>query len=923
MVLKTKLWHTLEPASLFEAFRVDPGRGLSRRDAAGRLQRYGANAIVRRRQTSPAVIFLSQFKDFMIMVLLGATLISALLGEVADAITITAIVLLNAVLGFIQEYRAERSLEALQELSAPRARVRRDGMLLEIAAAELVPGDIIELEAGDRVPADARLVELAFLQVDESVLTGESLPVSKTLSVGRATSSNPGDCQNMVYMGTSITGGRGLACVVATGMRTEIGRIAGMMQRITVEATPLQVRLEQLGRWLVLACLAVCAAVSLTGIIRGEPVYTMFMAGVSLAVAAIPEGLPAIVTVALALGVQRMVRRNALIRKLPAVETLGCATVICSDKTGTLTENKMTVRQLYLGGRQLTVTGGGYAPEGDFLAAGRKVEPANDPDLRLLLEAGVFCNNAQLEEENAAGVGAVRKVMKLLSAAKSVWAVRGDPTEGALLVAAAKAGLALPGQRYQRVGEIPFDSDRKRMSVLCRGPQGESVLFLKGAPESTIDRCGTIAVGGKISKLDPAGRSKLLAANEAMAGDALRVLAVAYRRLPGLPAAIEAEDLEKDLVFLGLVGMVDPPRPEVKAAVEKCRRAGIRTVMVTGDHLATAVAVAREIGLLSDASDVLSGADVDAMSEADLARSAATVNVYARVSPRHKLRIVKALRRGGQVVAMTGDGVNDAPAVKEADIGIAMGRTGTDVTKEAAAMVLLDDNFATIVAAIEEGRGIYDNIRKFIRYLLACNVGEVLTMFLAALTGMPLPLLPVQVLWVNLVTDGLPAIALGVDPAEKDIMQRPPRGIKESIFARGLARKIYGRGLLIGVSTVAVFAGCLYGAGASLMRARTLAFATLVLCQLVHVFDCRSERRSLLELNWLTNISLLLAVLCSLAMTLAAIYVPQLQTVFETVGLSAAEWLLVLFVAGAGSIAVGLRRVLLAWRLRGRPDTDR
>lgn len=915
--METRAWHMLEPSSLFEYFRVDSGRGLNRREAVRRLRRYGANAIVRHRQTSPAVIFLSQFKDFMIMVLLGATVISALLGEAADAATIAAIILLNAVLGFIQEYRAERSLEALQELSSPKAKVRRDGALLELAAAELVPGDIIALEAGDRVPADARLFEMAFLEADEAVLTGESLPVCKALSAGSKGNVSPGDCRNMVYMGTSITGGRGLACVVATGMLTEIGRIAGMMQDIEKEATPLQARLEQLGRWLVLACLVVCAAVSVTGIARGEPIYTMFMAGVSLAVAAIPEGLPAIVTVALALGVQRMVRRNALVRKLTTVETLGCATVICSDKTGTLTENKMTVRRIYLEGRQITVTGSGYAPEGDFIEAGRKINLADDPDLRLTLEAGALCNNAHLQTESEYPAGVARRMIKLITPARAVWTVQGDPTEGALLAAAAKGGIADLERRYRRTGEFPFSSERKRMSVLCRGPRGEIFLFLKGAPEETIDRCSAIVIDGRITRLSLSGREKLLRMNELMAGDALRVLAVAFRRLPGLSAAPEPAILEKDLIFLGLVGMADPPRREVKAAVEKCRRAGIRTVMVTGDHLATAAAVAREIGLLEGAAGIVTGAELDRLRERDLESVAETTSVYARVSPRHKLRIVKALRRRGQVVAMTGDGVNDAPAVKEADIGVAMGQTGTDVTKEAAAMVLLDDNFATIVAAVEEGRGIYDNIRKFIRYLLSCNVGEVLTMFLAALAGLPLPLLPVQILWVNLVTDGLPAIALGVDPAENDLMQRPPRGIKEGIFARGLARKICGRGLLIGVSTVAVFTGSLYSAGGSLMRARTLAFATLVLCQLIHVFDCRSERRSFLEVNWLTNISLLLAVLCSLAMTLAAIYAPALQAVFETVGLTAAEWLLVLIVAGAGSFGVGLRNVVSAGRNGG------
>ncbi len=904
-----RVWHMLEVSEVSEYLKVVPQTGLSRREAVRRLRRYGPNAISHKRRISPWPILLGQFQDFMILTLLAATVISAALGEVADALTIAAIVLLNATLGFFQEYRAEKSLEALKELSAPTARVTRDGRQEMIAAAELVPGDIITLEAGDRVPADARLGEAAQFRVDESVLTGESVPAGKNTAASEVRRQNPGDQKNMVFMGTTVTSGRAMGIVAATGMQTEIGQIARMIDTIGTESTPLQKRLEQLGKWLVLACLLICAVVSLAGVWRGEPFYSMFMSGVSLAVAAIPEGLPAIVTVALAIGVQRMVRRQALIRKLPAVETLGCATVICSDKTGTLTENRMTVRELYCGGRSVTVTGTGYTPEGMLSDSGREVSAYSSPGLAALLSACVWCNNAQLQAaERPAGV--IGRVKSLRQPGER-WTVQGDPTEGALLVAAVKAGLSLEDLRREqpRVAELPFDSDRKRMSVLCRLRTGEQYLYLKGAVEAVLPRCTAYQQDQRTLPLDQKAVSAIMAANVALARSGQRVLAVACRRLSGKVDPGDEAGLEQNLTFLGLVGMVDPPRVEVKASIALCHAAGIRTVMVTGDHRATAEAIACELALLGPDEIVLTGEELDAMGEAELGKVVGRVGVFARVSPRHKLRIVRALKASGQVVAMTGDGVNDAPAIKEADIGVAMGQAGTDVTKEAAAMVLLDDNFATLVAAVEEGRGIYANIRKFIRYLLACNVGEVLTMFLATIVGLPLPLQPIQILWVNLVTDGLPALALGVDPADWDTMQRPPRRVEENIFAGGLSRKIATRGVLIGLSTVAVFALSLLGGSGDLARARTLALATLVMCQLIHVFDCRSERLSLFEIDWWTNVSLLLAVLLSVGLLLVVIYVPPLQGIFETVPLGVEEWALVLAVSSVGSIVIGLRRL--------------
>lgn len=848
--------------------------GLSDKEAGKKLREHGPNTLTGSKRISVFRIFLQQFSDFMVLILLASTAISALMGEMTEAVTIVAIVVLNAVLGFVQEYRTEKTMEALKNLAAPTAKVVRSGKAQTIPAEQIVPGDLVILETGDRVPADASLVESNNLQVDESLLTGESVPVEKSVSRVGNRLYDSSQKASSIYMGTVVTGGRARAIVHATGMNTEMGNIAGLIQNIEEDETPLQKKLKHLGKLIVAGCLTICAIVSVTGVLRGEDLFNMLLAGISLAVAAVPEGLPAIVTIALALGVQRMLKRNALIRKLPAVETLGCASIICSDKTGTLTENRMTVRKIYAGGRTYEIKGAN-GKSGAFFEGITGVDPLKQSILKLNLEIGALCNNAEVEQKE-----------------KNMWEVAGDPTEGALLVAAAKAGLTrkVLDASWFRIEELPFDSDRKCMSVVCDGHKGETYVFTKGAPDIIINKCTKVYTAKGIVDLTPAMKADIIKANNLLAGEALRVLGMAYKKLGSRNYKIR--ELENELVFAGLTGMIDPPRREALDAVRKCKMAGIKPVMITGDHKLTATAIAKELEILSRNDQVLTGAELDQMDEKKLEKVAENVGVYARVSPKHKLMIVRVLKKLGHVVAMTGDGVNDAPAVKEADIGVSMGLTGTDVTKEASAMILMDDNFATIVAAVEEGRVIYNNIRKFIRYMLACNIGEVLTMFLGMLIGLPIPLLPIQILWVNLVTDGLPAVALGFDPPEKDIMLQSPRGSKENIFSHGLLRLILFRGVFIGLTTLGVFVSIMY-LGSGVESARTGAFATLVLTQLIHVFECKSERKSIFEIPILNNKYLIWAVLCSLVMILGVLYIPFLQTVFSTVPLTLTEWMII------------------------------
>lgn len=924
IVMEQNSWHRLGAEELQKMFGVHLQKGLSGEDAAERRKQSGQNELSEGKTVSPLTLLLNQFKDFMVLVLMGATLVSGLLGEYLDAITIIAIILLNGALGFVQEFRAERSLRALKQLSAPTAKVIRDGKSEILPAKMLVPGDIVLLESGDRIPADVRWLECSALYAEESALTGESLPVSKHSEPIHAEEIPLGDQKNIGFMGTMVTRGTGRAIVVRTGMDTEMGKIADLIQNTESQETPLQHRLEQLGKILIYVSLGLTIVVVAAGILHGQPATAMFLAGVSLAVAAIPEGLPAIVTIALALGVQRMIKRKAIVRKLPSVETLGCASVICSDKTGTLTQNKMTVTRLWTGGRALAVTGEGYAPTGQILDKGRAVDLKHDQGLRRMLQVGALCSNAEIIETFPSEMRGKRKTKDKVNeldkgvASSSIWELKGDPTEGALVALSAKMGLTSQSLAvtYSREKEFPFDSERKLMSVVVGHPGGR-MLCTKGAPDVLLSRCTYMLWDGGVVPCTPTLRQRVLDANEELASGALRVLGMAYRDMRPNESVNSEKEAESQLIFIGLAGMIDPPRREVRDAISITRRAGIKTVMITGDHGATAEAIAHQLGILQRGGTVLTGSQLTRMDDDELDKISDNVYVYARVSPEHKLRIVKSLQRHGHVVAMTGDGVNDAPAIKAADIGISMGITGTDVTKEASSLILGDDNFSTIVAAIEEGRNIYENIRKFIRYLLASNVGEILTMFFAMMLGLPLPLVPIQILWVNLVTDGLPAMALGVDQPEKDLMEHKPRGAKENIFARRLGWKIVSRGLLIGLCTLAAFWLTLRIAPenpAQLVRAQSVAFATLVMAQLIHVFDCRSSR-SVFHRNPFQNRYLVLAVLSSVLLMLAVMYLPLLQPVFKTVPLNFREWCLVLvssgiptFLMGAGSVWGGNRK---------------
>ena len=825
-------------------------RGLSTREAEKRVKSYGLNELKHNKKKSPVLIFLAQFNDFLVWVLIGATIISGFIGDKADAITILIIVIVNAILGFVQEFRTEKSLEALQELAAPTCKVIRDGNIKVVSSKELTIGDLVVLEAGDRIPADGTFIDAANMVVDESLLTGESVGISKDTTKGK----------NSGFMGTIVLKGRGLIIIDAIGMKTEMGKIANLLDNIEEDKSPLRERLDSLGKILVVMCIVVCLIVTILGIIRGNDITEMFLLGVSLAVAAIPEGLAAIVTVALALGVGRMLKRNALVRKLPAVETLGCTSVICSDKTGTLTQNKMTVKEILVNGRIY------------------ELDKEKIYDCEKLKKAFIYCNDANYNYE-------IKDIEK---------AVMGDPTETALVKAFYKDSKELQKfvEKSKRVYEISFDSTRKMMTVIMN-ENGKETCYMKGAPERVLEKCNSVLENGKVKPLTYQKKKQIYSYIEAMSNRALRCIAAAYKE----ENLVKNESVECDLIFLGVAGSMDPPRIEVKDAVLKCKMAGIKPIMITGDHKNTALAIAKSINICNSDDQAVTGDELEKMSDSELVKKVNKIRVFARVSPNHKLRIVRAFKKNNNIVAMTGDGVNDAPAIKEADIGVAMGISGTDVTKEAAAMVLMDDNFATIVSAVEEGRVIYDNIRKFIRYLLSCNLGEVLTMFLASLFYLPNPLTPIQILFVNLATDGLPAIALGVDPPDKDIMRQQPRQKNEGIFARGLWEKIIVRGCLIGVCTLLSFmVGRYYGM--NLATCRTIALCTLVMSQLLHVFECRSERHSIFEINIFTNIYLLGAVLVSITMICCILYVPFLRGIFNTVALNLGQWLLVIFFSG-------------------------
>ena len=868
-------WHSKPLPRLLEELDARPG-GLSQHQAEERLRRTGPNELEPPPQAGLLRRLLEQMRDPMILVLLGAAGLSLAASggkEWLDAAIILVIVAVNSVISIFQEDRAQHALEELRRLSAPQATVLRGGRPVKLPAAQLVPGDVILLEAGDLVPADARILECSRIQADESAMTGESIPVEKAPAEALAEGAPLGDWTNMVISGTLITAGRGTALVCATGMDTQMGHIAGLLLGDEGTDTPLQQKMGEISRTLSFLCLSVCAVMFGVGLIQGKRMLDMFLTAVSLAVAAIPEGLPAIVTIVLALGVGRMAARGAIVKKLPAVETLGCAGVICSDKTGTLTQNRMTVQEVWIP------------------AGGRR---------RDALLAGALCNDARLEWRAGAP------------------AAQGDPTEGALIVAAAREGLDRNklDEQWPRQEELPFDSGRKLMSTIHPRPEGGFRVFVKGAPDVLLERCAA----GPQGVLTPRQREGILRANEEMAGRALRVLGVAYKDLAMLPRELNSAALEQGLTFVGLIGMIDPPRPEVRTAVEQCYAAGIKPVMITGDHKLTAVAIARELNIYRPGDLALTGEDLDFLPQEVLEQEVEKFSVYARVSPEHKMRIVKAWQARGKVVAMTGDGVNDAPALKVADIGCAMGVTGTDVAKGAADMILTDDNFATIVSAVEQGRGIYANIKKAIHYLLSCNIGEILTIFCATVFHFhQMPLVPVQLLWLNLVTDSLPALALGVEPVEEGVMSQPPRDAHASLFAHGFAFRLAWQGVMVGLLTLAAyFLGeyVLSDPGEAHAAANTMAFATLTLCQLFHAFDVRSERSSLFHIGVFSNPAMNKAFLIGLTMQLAVLCVPPLQVVFSTVPMSPLEWAVVLALAITPVVVCELAKAVSRGRTR-------
>ncbi len=905
-------WHNRNPAEALQLLRTDFSTGLTTEEAGSRLSRYGPNELEERGRKSPWLILWEQFTSVMVVVLILAAGVSAILGDYVDSIAIMAIVLLNAALGFRQEFKAEKAVAALKEMAAPTVRVVRDGRIEESASACLVPGDIIMIEAGNLIPADGLMLESFSLKTQEASLTGESAPVEKEAGIVLEAGRPLAERRNLVYMGTSVTNGRGKAVVTGTGMNTELGHIADMLQSVKSEKSPLQHKLDKTGRALALAALVIVAVIFTLGLIHGEDIRLMFLTAVSLAVAAIPEGLPAVVTIALALGAQRMLTRHALIRKLPAVETLGSVTVICSDKTGTLTRNQMKVALLDVSSREenLSVQTENEIQEGPSHGM-KNTLPAAHPDIAFLLCGGALCSDATLEPD-----GGMAKSFK----------ITGDPTEAAIVEAAARSGLLKPELEkiFPRIHEVPFDSDRKRMSTVhrfCEGDgripealadirnwsEGQYVIFAKGSVESLLDVADSVWIGRKKTPLDDLNLEKIRETQNRLAGEGMRILGVAFRMLSADPRDMEDESLEKDLTFIGTIGMIDPPRPEAAAAVKKCRGAGIRPVMITGDHPLTALHIASQLGI-ADNGGVVTGKDLDNLQLDKLSMISEEVSIYARVSPEHKLNLVRALQGRGHIVAMTGDGVNDAPALKKADIGVAMGITGTDVAKQAADMVLLDDNFATIVAAVEEGRVIYDNIRKFVKYLLSCNSGELWVMLLAPLLGMPLPLLPIQILWMNLITDGLPALALGVEPPERNTMLRPPRNPSEGILNRRMGLDIVWIGLFTGFVSLAI--GYFYREAGS-HSWQTMIFTTLILSQMAIALSARSETESIFSMGFTGNRKLIGAVFLTIFLQIIVVYVPFFREVFRTTQLSAAD-LAVSFIVGSLALwAVELEKLLM------------
>jgi Ca2+-transporting ATPase len=917
--MERKAWYNLDVAEVVSSLGSNAD-GLTPEEAEKRLAQYGHNELrEEKKKISVWSLVAEQFKSTLIIILMAAVVISVGLGivsyepgaglpeEITDAIVIFAIVIACVALGVVEEYRSEKAMEALKKMAALTATVIRKGADVEIPARDVVPGDILVLSTGDRIPADLRLIEAFNLRTDEASLTGESTPVEKVTQVIEDTDIAIGDRKNMVYSGTTATYGRGKGIAIATGMQTEFGKIAAMLQEVEEGKTPLEKNLDRVGRWLGYACLGVVGIVVglvlvrtliSSGAITGDVILQMFIWGVSLAVAAVPEALAAVVVISLSLGVRRMVKRHALIRRLSAVETLGCTTVICSDKTGTLTQDQMTVRQIYTGGKLINVTGVGYEPKGQFQLNGEIMDVSQDTALQILMKINTLCNDTRLVSVDG------------------VWGIKGDPTEGALVVVSAKAGLLQEetNDKFPRIDEIPFSSERKRMTTIHNTPEGR-VAYSKGAPEIILDSCSYILTDSKERPLTENDKTGVLDTARQMAGEALRVLGMAYKKLPEMPAC--KDDSEAGMVFVGLAGMIDPPREEVKEAIRLCDKAGIKSVMITGDHKITAMAVARELGILKKGIAV-TGAELDKLTDQEFENNVEDIEVYARVSPAHKLRVIEAFDKKGEIVAMTGDGVNDAPALKKADIGVAMGITGTDVSKEAAAMVLTDDNFASIVAAVEEGRGIFQNIKKYLIYLLSCNVGEVLIMFVAGVMGMALPLLAIHLLWVNLTTDGLPALALSVDPNDPDIMEQPPRDPKSSIFSRNMMITIGAIGVAMAATMLPMFMWKLTSEGGSwrdlnnplIPEAQTMVLCTMVLFELFTVLACRSEIHSFFKLGPLSNKWLIYAGLSSLAMLMCVLYIPALNGPFHVVHMGAEDWRWIVPISISGFVIVEIVKLI-------------
>ena len=894
------MYYDQEINSVFEEFGVSEA-GLSSEEAEKRLEEYGENELKEKEKVSVLQLFISQFKSILIIILITASIVSALLGEFVDAIVIIFTVFLAGILSFVQEYRAEKAIELLRSLTSPEATVIRDGVENKIPSKNLVPGDLILIQTGDRIPADARIIKGFNLKTDESSLTGESVPVQKNIEV--LPSETPeADRTNIVYTGTAVAYGRGSAIVTATGMNTAFGELAGLLGTIERSRTPLQESLDKFGRWIGTATLVIVAFVAMLGVFYGFPLLDMFLWGVALAVAAIPEALPAVVTVGLGLGVRRMVKRHALVRKLPSVETLGATNVICSDKTGTLTQNKMTVEKICVNKQVLKVTGAGYSPEGEFFKGEEKVS-TDDPHLQILLMGAVLCNDAGLFKES------------------DKWEIKGDPTEAALVVVAAKSGFHKVelDQKYPRLGEIPFSSERKRMTTFNKLEADSGSLpakgltaFSKGAPEVILGSCTKIFLDGEIKSLSSEMKQLIEEKVKEMADQALRVMAISFRLLDE-ELDIEkssskdppSERIEEDMVFSGLMGMRDPPREEVKVAIQKCEDAGIKTVMITGDHKITASAIAKELGILKENDLTLTGSELDSLGDVEFEEKVEKVSVYARVYPTHKLRVIDALKKKGYVVAMTGDGVNDAPALKAADMGIAMGITGTDVSKEASSMILTDDNFASIVAAVEEGRNIFKNIRNFITYGLSAHIGEVLIVLIAILGWQILPLIAVQILWINLITDGLPPMALSVEPPDNGIMKQKPRNVEEGLITRREISASLGIGGLIALQALLVLNWAL-DRNLSIEKLQTMIFTLVVFSEMFNAFNWRSDRYSIFSLGLFTNKPLVYAVLTTIVLQLVVIYVPFFQTAFRTVPLSLFEWGVVLSLASTTLISMEL-----------------